>query len=117
MEWAQQNPWFGSDQVMTAVASATHNALVSEGVELDSKVYYGRINAEMRKRFPEKFGNDGATQKPPRRAAQLVAPAQRSGATTMRVKLTESEVRMAKKLGLTPQQYAAEKLKGMKAND
>jgi hypothetical protein len=117
LSWAQRNQWFGSDQVMTAVASAAHNALVAEGVELDSKVYYARIDAEMRKRFPEKFGDDGATQKPPRRAAQLVAPAQRSGATATRVKLTESELRMAKKLGLTPQQYAAEKLKGMRTND
>jgi hypothetical protein len=115
-EWKANNTWFGEDEEMTALALGTHRKLVRSGVDPTSDDYYRRVDDVMRKRFPDYFG-DEETQTPerePERVARkvstVVAPATRS-TSSRRVQLTTSEAAIAKKLGLTPEAYAREKMK------
>ena len=104
--WQAKNKWFGRDEVMTAHAMAFHNHLKNrEGItEADGKVYWDKINKEMATRFPERLQSNDR----PRRENTVVAPATRSagGAPRRTVTLTESQVAVARRLGLSPQQYA-----------
>lgn len=106
LRWQEKNKWFSRDEAMTAYALGLHSQLVNrEGIlPSDGKEYYDRIDSEMRKRFPERFGRDAA----PRRTDTVVAPAVRSngGKVTRKVTLTESQARLARRLGLTLEQYA-----------
>jgi len=109
LNWQKQNQWFGQDDEMTSLALGLHQKLVREGVNPQSDDYYDRINSRMRQLFPDRFDSDEDTaSEPPAekpRRASVVAPATRSTAPT-KIKLTESAVKLAKKLGLTPEQYA-----------
>lgn len=110
--WAQENDWFGKDEVMTAVAYGVHEKLIRRGIDPRSDEYYSGIDAEVRKRFPERFdtpGQDVVVQ--PRQTGNVVAPASRDVKTPRTVRLTPSAVALAKRLGLTPEQYAAQVLK------
>jgi hypothetical protein len=108
LEWRKNNAWFDSDLPMQAYALAVHQNLAQQGVQLDSDDYYKRIDTEMRRRFPDRFERQNA----PRRQAPNVASAQRSaGGTPRRVTLTETQVRIAKRLGLTNEQMARQILK------
>lgn len=110
--WAEENKWFGSDDEMTALALGVHESIIKNGtVEPDSEQYYNAINSAVRKRFPEKFGgSEFATQR--RTNGNLVAPSGRSTSNSVRkVTLTTTQVALAKRLGLTPEQYAAQMLK------
>jgi hypothetical protein len=100
VRWKNQNPWFGQDKLMTATALAMHELLKEEGVVLASEEYYKRIDNEMRHRFSDKFEKD---ERPTKSA--VVAPATRSTASKT-VRLKSSQLTIAKKLGLTPEQYA-----------
>jgi hypothetical protein len=114
--WQERNTWFGPNRGMTAYALGVHDELREEGVELGSDEYYRALDRTMRKRFPEAFqtsvvGDDeqkpqGARSKP----TTVVAPAVRSTASN-KVKLKQSQINLAKKLGLTPQQYVEAQLK------
>jgi hypothetical protein len=114
--WKARNSWFGDDEEMTALALGLHEKLVRSGVDPRSDDYYDKVNVTMRKRFPEYFGEEEkpATQereKPaPRKAANVVAPVSRSTAPRQ-VRLTASQVALAKKLGISPETYAREMLK------
>ena len=104
--WQKTNDWFGSDDEMTSFALGVHQRLVKEGVDTRSDEYYERINSRMREVFPDRF-DDAESEKPaskPRKAS-VVAPVSRSTAPT-KIVLTESAVKLAKRLGLTPEQYA-----------
>jgi hypothetical protein len=103
VRWQKQNAWFGQDKVMTGMALALHEALKDEGIVVASDEYYKRIDQTMRQRFPEKFSR--ATPK-----SSIVAPATRS-TSSKRIALKTSQVNIAKKLGITPEQYAREVLK------
>lgn len=110
-EWAERNPWFQRDEVMTYVALATHRKLISEGILPNTDEYYGRIDAEIRTRFPERFKSNNNRPNEPRRRDSVVAPPSRNGGggqTRTRVVLTESQVKLARRLGLTPEQYASQ---------
>lgn len=100
VRWKNQNPWFGQDKLMTATALAMHELLKEEGVVLASEEYYKRIDSEMRHRFADKFEKDERPTK-----STVVAPATRSTASKT-VRLKSSQLNIAKKLGLTPEQYA-----------
>jgi hypothetical protein len=100
VRWKNQNPWFGQDKLMTATALAMHELLKEEGVVLASEEYYKRIDGEMRHRFSDRFEKD---ERPTKSA--VVAPATRSTASKT-VRLKSSQLSIAKKLGLTPEQYA-----------
>ena len=112
--WKQKNSWFGSDPEATAAALGLHEKLVKEGVDPNSDDYYRRIDATMRKRFPENFEDTPPTESA-RKAATVVASASRTTAPRQ-VRLNTSEVAIAKRLGLTPEAYAREKIKLENAN-
>ena len=103
--WQKRNAWFGENRIMTSMAFGLHEDLVGEGVDPTSDEYYSRIDKEMRRRFPEEFG--GSDKKKP---GTVVASAKRSTAPR-KVVLTSTQVSLARKLGLTPEQYAREMIK------
>jgi len=114
--WRDKNKWFGANKGMTAFALGLHEELVEAGINPASDEYYDRINRAVRKHFPENFEEEqtettGKGEKPtPRRTTTVVAPATRSTAPRQ-VRLNASELALAKKFGLTPEQYAREKIK------
>jgi hypothetical protein len=102
-DWATSNTWFGEDDEMTSLALGLHNRLVKEGVNPQSDDYYVKIDSRMREIFPDKF-EDGEPEQRKRRT-NVVAPATRSTAPK-KIRLTQTQVTIAKRLGLTPEQYA-----------
>jgi len=107
--WRQDNPWFGSDDEMTSLAMGLHNSLVKSGVNPNSDDYYQQIDAGMRRRFPERFGDVEEDSRPRKRRPNVVAPATRSTSPT-KIRLTQTQVTLAKRLGLKPEQYAQQLL-------
>ncbi len=99
-DWQKANSWFGNDDEMTSLALGLHNKLVKQGVSPQSDEYYETIDSRMRQVFPDNFEDAE-----PKRKTQVVAPATRSTAPK-KVTLTKTQVQLAKRLGLTPQQYA-----------
>jgi hypothetical protein len=119
-EWAQDNPWFGSDKEMTSFCYGVHEKLVGEdGVDPSSQEYYQLIDKRMREVFPHNFGTDESgsqeqvvVDSAPRRKTSPVAPATRNtGAAPRKVTLTHTQVALAKRLGISPQQYANQLIK------
>ena len=111
-EWQIENDWFGKDEEMTSLALGVHERLVRSGIDPTSEDYYLRIDETMQKRFPENFeGNSSDAEKPAqRKPSNIVAPATRSNAPK-KVRLSKSQVALAKKLNLTPEHYARELIK------
>ena len=105
-KWAEENEWFGKDEAMTFTALAHHKNLLKEGYDPKSDEYYEEINSYVKKQFPHKFEEVAAEVK--ERAPQTVAGASRTSKAkgSTKVKLTPSQVAIAKKLGLTLEQYA-----------
>jgi hypothetical protein len=110
LEWQKRNTWFGENRVMTSMAFGLHESLVGKGIDPTSDEYYETINKEMRRRFPEEFEDDTPPKKEQKKPNTVVAPAKRTTGTN-KVRLTTSQVQLAKKLGLTPERYAAELIK------
>tara|TARA_R110000751_G_scaffold1876_2_gene6848 strand:- start:155 stop:1162 length:1008 start_codon:yes stop_codon:yes gene_type:complete len=121
VSWQESNPWFGQDRELTSFAYGVHEKLVGEeGVDPDSDEYYKLIDNRMKEVFPAQFGSsptrsnntvvvDAASR---RKANPVVAPASRNnGAPSHKVTLTHTQVKLAERLGITPQQYAAQLLK------
>jgi len=105
--WRDDNAWFGSDDEMTAFALGLHNKLTKEGVDPKTDTYYEKINTRMRQVFPEQF-DDGIEDEPEgtkRKSSNVVAPATRSKAPN-KIRLTQSQVAIAKKLGVPLETYA-----------
>jgi hypothetical protein len=115
--WQSKNTWFGKDEEMTSLALGLHEKLVRNGIDPTSDMYYRRIDETMQKRFPENFeGNSLEPEKPAqRKPSNVVAPATRSTAPK-KVRLSKTQVALAKKLKLTPEHYARELLKLENAN-
>jgi len=109
VRWQKNNPWFGENKLMTSMALALHEELREEGVIIASEEYYKRINDTMRQRFPEKFENEEKDERPTK-SSTIVAPATRS-TSPKKIRLSTTQVNIAKKLGLTPEQYAQAVLK------
>lgn len=110
--WLAENDWYGKNPEMTGAALGVHERLVKSGVDPDSETYYNQIDEVMRRRFPDEFSGVEEEVKPPARKAQnVVAPAARAAKSPRRIKLTSTQAALAKRLGLTPQQYAAQLLK------
>ena len=103
-EWAAANPWFGSDDEMTSFVLGLHNKLVKTGVSPQSDEYYETINTRMRKVFPEEFGDTEVVETLKHRS-NVVAPATRS-TSSKKVKLTKTQVDLAKRLGVSLEDYA-----------
>ena len=103
-EWAQANTWFGDDKEMTGFAMGLHDKLISSGIDPASDEYYENINSRMQKVFPEHFGDEPENKKV-KRQSNVVAPATRS-TSPKKVTLTQTQVAIAKKLGVPLELYA-----------
>jgi len=107
-DWAKKNTWFGTDDEMTSLALGLHNKLAKQGVDLQSDEYYESIDTRMRQLFPDKFEEEVAETEEaekPKKQANVVAPATRSVAPK-KVKLTQTQVAIAKRLGVPIELYA-----------
>jgi len=115
--WQEKNQWFGKDEEMTSLALGLHEKLVRSGINPTSDIYYRRIDETMQKRFPEYFGDDTESieEKPQRKPSTVVAPATRSTGPK-KIRLTKTQLALAKKFKLTPEQYARELIKTENAN-
>ena len=105
-KWAEENTWFGDDEVMTNAAITIHNNLAQEGLELDSDEYYTEVNTRLRKYFPSSFGANDEPEKEQPKPVQTVASAGRKQQGRKTVKLTRSQVAIAKRLGVPLEEYA-----------
>ena len=112
--WMARNPWFNAPgkEDVTSFALGLHKQLVDSGVKPATDVYFERIDARMKAKFPELYPSpterdDPGRDDPPSRTTSVVAPAARSAAKR-RITLTASQVALCKKLNLSPQQYAAQ---------
>ena len=109
-KWANENTWFGQDQVMTNVAIGIHGQLEQEGFDTESDGYYSEINKRMQRELPNRFKNVEAGGKP----VQTVASPSRGNSNGRRknrnqVELTPSEQQLAKRLGVSFKDYAVHK--------
>jgi len=99
-EWAIDNKWFGTDKAMTYTAMSLHDDLVAEGFDASSDEYYNEIDRRIRKEFPQKFEDQN---KPTQKVASAVRKTSNGRRT---VRLTPSQVAIAKKLGVPLEEYA-----------
>lgn len=97
--WQDANPWFGQNEEMTAVALTVHRKLVESGLNPTSDEYYEKIDARVRQVFPDAFPSGKS------RKSSVVAPATRSTAPR-KIVLTQSQVNVAKRLGVPLAEYA-----------
>lgn len=117
LRWQAKNQWYGQPgfEEYTSYALGLHHKLVNSGVDPRTDEYFAQIDGRMQKTFPELFGgNAEKTPEPvqvpsetPKKPASVVAPASRSSGTK-KIQLSQRQLALAKKYGLTPQQYAAE---------
>ena len=116
IEYIRNNDWFEKEgnEDMTALAYGMHAKLVRQGIDpiADSDQYYHEIDKAVKNRFPERFNesNTATTQTP----STVVAPANRAGTKQRTVQLTRTQVDLARRLGLTPEQYATQFMKELK---
>ena len=110
-EWAARNSWFGQDRVLTYAAWGIHQTLIEqEGVDPNSDEYYTELDRRLRDEFPKRFSDENPQQTNRlQRSAPAVAPASRSsGINSARrtVRLSPSQVAIAKKLNVPLEEYA-----------
>ena len=105
-KWAEDNDWFGTDRVLTGAAMSIHEELVQQGIDGETDEYYNQINKRMKEYFPQKFA-ESSTEEPTKAApVQNVASVSRRSGGRKSVKLTKSQVVIAKKLGVPLEEYA-----------
>ena len=104
--WAEDNEWFGSDRVLTSAAMGIHEDLLQEGIETESDEYYNQINKRMKDYFPQRFAESSSEEQPKAAPVQNVASVSRRSGGRKSVKLTKSQVVIAKKLGVPLEEYA-----------
>ena len=104
-KWAEDNDWFGSDRVLTNAAMSIHEELVQQGIDGESDEYYNQINKRMKEYFPQKFATS-TEEKTKAAPVQNVASVSRRSGGRKSVKLTKSQVVIAKKLGVPLEEYA-----------
>lgn len=114
LAWQERNTWYGADPEMTAAALGLHQKLVQErgSQYAGTDDYWSTVDRTMRRRFPDYFGEEEAPKLASRetKGANVVAPASRSR-SPKKIVLTKTQVALAQKLGLTPEQYARELVK------
>lgn len=118
LAWQERNKWFGTDGVMTGAALGLHNDLISQHGQsyATTDEYWGKIDATMRKSFPDRFSNETQPSNTGRRTNSTVVASASRSTSSKRVVLKQSELQIAKRLGLTPEQYAREKIKSENKN-
>lgn len=111
-EWLRKNEWFGKDEEMTSFAYGVHEKLVrKDGVDPRTDDYYTRLDKRIREVFPAGDGTGAEEPAASPRSTTVVAPAGRSSGKPRKVQLTSTQVALAKRLGITPEQYAKQLLK------
>ena len=105
-KWAENNDWFGSDRVLTGAAMSIHEDLIQQGIDGESDQYYNQINKRMKDYFPQKFAESSTGEQPKAALVQNVASVSRRAGGRKSVKLTKSQVVIAKKLGVPLEEYA-----------
>lgn len=108
--WLDKNSWYGVDDDMSFLAMGIHRKLERNGVPTGSDEYWNAIDTEMRKRFPEKFAGETASETKDSvktKPSTVVAPATRS-TSPKKIRLTQTQLALAKKFKLSPEQYALE---------
>ena len=115
MKWAEKNTWFQNDPEMTGYAFGVHEKLIKSGVAPDTEEYYSKIDDAVRRVCPDQFDDGPIIEEsaPQRQTGNVVAPAARSGKKPRKVQLTSTQVSLAKRLGLSNEQYAAQLMKDM----
>ena len=118
LRWQENNKWFGTieNEPETAFALGLHKQITeAEGISADSDEYYDRLNSRMLSKFPELFGetNEQEVRVPKSKPDNVVAPATRSTAPK-KIRLTQTQIALSKRLGLTPAQYAEQVAKDMR---
>jgi hypothetical protein len=104
--WAEDNEWFGSDRVMTSAAMGIHEDLIQQGIDAETDEYYNQINKRMKEYFPQKFAQKSTEEAPTKQPVQNVGSVSRRSGGRKAVKLTKSQVVIAKKLGVPLEEYA-----------
>ena len=105
-EWVDNNEWFGQDEVMTMGAMAINKQLVEEGFDEGSVEYYSEVDKRIRNEFPQKFNDSSVKSKPQQKVASAGRVAGNTGSNKRQVKLSPSEVEMAKRLNVPLGEYA-----------
>lgn len=116
MSWAKKNTWFGRDREMTDFARHVHDRLVVfDRVDPKTDEYWEKLDGEIRRRYPHivEDADDEGSRTPQPKQSVVVAPVKRNSTPPRKVQLSASEVAIAKRLGLTIEQYAAEKLRSI----
>ena len=109
LDWQKNNDWFEKDSVMRGTAMGLHSQLQQKGIVPGSEEYYKGIDEGMKKIFPEKF--EVQQEAPELQNGNVVAPVERNGKKSRTVRLTRTQVSLAKRLGLSNEQYAAQLMK------
>lgn len=116
MDWASKNPWFEGgtelEKEMTGYAYAVSDVLIRDSkIDPTSDKYFDELNKRVQRRFSEYFQSPEPERDATVRASTVVAPATRTSRTTSKVRLSASQVSLARRLGLTPEQYVAQYVK------
>jgi hypothetical protein len=119
LRWQAKNQWFSADgfEDVSSYALGLHKKLMNSGYDPQSDEYFEQIDARVREKFPEVFGNERQkSNETSKRPTSVVAPAARSSGSK-KIQMTPRAMALAKKFGITPQQYAAQVAKLEKSNE
>ena len=119
LRWQAKNQWFSADgfEDVSSYALGLHKKLMNSGYDPQSDEYFEQIDARVKEKFPEVFGNERQrSNETSKRPTSVVAPAARSSGSK-KIQMTPRAMALAKKFGITPQQYAAQVAKLEKSND
>ena len=106
-QWAEKNSWFGQDEAMTFAAFGIHKKLVEdEGFDPQGDDYYNELDSRIKREFPHKFGEEQSTGRKPAQNVAGVSRSTKTGRSGKRVKLSQTQVAIAKKLGVPLEEYA-----------
>ena len=106
-QWAEKNTWFGNDEAMTFAAFGIHKKLIEdEGFDPQSDDYYNELDSRIKREFPHKFGEEQVTGRKPAQSVASVSRSTKTGRGSKRVRLSQTQVAIAKKLGVPLEEYA-----------
>ena len=106
-QWAEKNSWFGQDEAMTFAAFGIHKKLVEdEGFDPQGDDYYNELDSRIKREFPHKFGEEQSTGRKPAQNVAGVSRSTKTGRNGKRVRLSQTQVAIAKKLGVPLEEYA-----------
>lgn len=106
VEWAGRNSWFNQDKVMTNAAYAIHDEVIQQGITPDHDGYYEAIDRRMREEFPHKFAGGTTDGRSSKNVATVVTPGGNESGRSKKVRLSPSQVAVAKRLGVPLEEYA-----------